>query len=41
MRGVKWLNNDVVNFIATIFGGLLAMTMQVIQAQVYRTRING
>ena len=41
MRGVTWLNNDVVNFIATFFGGLLAMAIHVIQAQVYRTRING
>ncbi len=41
MRGVTWLNNDVVNFIATLFGGLLAMAIHVIQAQVYRTRING
>ena len=41
MRGVNWLNNDVVNFIATLFGGLLAMAIHVIQAQVYRTRING
>ena len=41
MRGVTWLNNDVVNFIATLFGGLLAMAMHVIQAQVHRTRISG
>ena len=41
MRGVTWLNNDVVNFIATLFGGLLAMAIHVIQAQVYRTKING
>ena len=41
MRGFTWLNNDVVNFIATLFGGLLAMAIHVIQAQVYRTRING
>src|SRR5437763_1846422 len=33
MRGVNWLNNDVVNFIATIFGALLAMAMHAIQAQ--------
>jgi uncharacterized membrane protein len=24
---VAWLNNDVVNFIATLFGALLAMAM--------------
>ncbi len=41
MRGVTWLNNDVVNFIATLFGGLLAMAIHLIQAQVYRTKING
>ena len=27
LRGVVWLNNDVVNFIATLFGALLAMAM--------------
>ena len=27
LRGVSWLNNDVVNFIATLFGALLAMIM--------------
>src|SRR5712692_7874716 len=25
LRGVKWVNNDVVNFLATAFGGLVAM----------------
>ncbi len=25
LRGVKWMNNDVVNFLATAFGGLVAM----------------
>lgn len=28
LRGVSWLNNDVVNFSATLCGGLLAMAMQ-------------
>ena len=28
LRGVAWLNNDVVNFIATLCGGLMAMTAQ-------------
>lgn len=27
LRGVTWLNNDVVNFLATLFGALLAMAM--------------
>ena len=27
LRGVAWLNNDVVNFIATLFGALLAMAI--------------
>jgi uncharacterized protein (TIGR00297 family) len=27
LRGIPWLNNDGVNFIATLFGGLLAMAM--------------
>ncbi|MDQ2713563.1 MAG: DUF92 domain-containing protein [Chloroflexota bacterium] len=25
LRGLSWLNNDVVNFLATLFGGLVAM----------------
>jgi len=41
MRGAAWFNNDGVNFIATLFGGLLAMGMHMMQAQVYRTGING
>jgi uncharacterized membrane protein len=41
MRGAAWFNNDVVNFMATLFGGLLAMGMHVMQAQFYRTGING
>ncbi len=28
LRGVKWVNNDVVNFLATAFGGLVAMGIQ-------------
>ncbi|HEX6555455.1 MAG TPA: DUF92 domain-containing protein [Ktedonobacteraceae bacterium] len=28
LRGVAWLNNDAVNFIATLCGGLMAMTVQ-------------
>ena len=28
LRGVKWMNNDVVNFVATAFGGLVAMGLQ-------------
>ena len=41
IRGVAWFNNDVVNFIATLFGGLLAMAIHMIQAQLYQTRIHG
>jgi uncharacterized protein (TIGR00297 family) len=40
-RGAAWFNNDVVNFIATLFGALLAMAIHIIQAQLYRTRIHG
>jgi len=28
LRGIAWLNNDAVNFIATLCGGLMAMTVQ-------------
>lgn len=28
LRGIAWLNNDVVNFIATLCGGLMAMMVQ-------------
>ncbi|TMD29298.1 MAG: DUF92 domain-containing protein, partial [Chloroflexi bacterium] len=28
LRGVAWLDNDAVNFIATLCGGLMAMTAQ-------------
>jgi uncharacterized protein (TIGR00297 family) len=28
LRGLSWLNNDAVNFIATLCGGLVAMVMQ-------------
>lgn len=28
LRGVKWVNNDVVNFLATAFGGLVAIGIQ-------------
>jgi uncharacterized membrane protein len=28
LRGISWINNDVVNFLATLFGGFLAMGLQ-------------
>lgn len=40
-RGAAWFNNDVVNFIATLFGALLAMAIHIIQAQLYRNRLHG
>ena len=30
LRGLPWFNNDVVNFIATLVGGLVAMGMQIV-----------
>ena len=39
LRGAAWLNNDVVNFIATLTGGLLAMLVYV--ARTYRTGLKG
>jgi uncharacterized membrane protein len=41
LRGPAWFNNDLVNFIATLFGALLAMAIHMIQTRLYRTRING
>ena len=29
LRGLRWLNNNVVNFVATLFGGLMAIAMHV------------
>jgi uncharacterized protein (TIGR00297 family) len=28
LRGISWINNDMVNFLATLFGGLVAMGLQ-------------
>jgi uncharacterized protein (TIGR00297 family) len=28
LRGISWINNDVVNFLATLFGGFVAMGIQ-------------
>ena len=31
LRGISWINNDTVNFLATLFGGIVAMGMFIIK----------
>lgn len=30
LRGLSWMNNDVVNFLATLVGGLVAIALHVL-----------
>jgi len=32
LRGLPWLNNDVVNFLATLCGGLVAVALQIVKS---------
>ena len=32
LRGISWINNDTVNFLATLFGGIVAMGMFIVSA---------
>ena len=31
LRGISWINNDTVNFLATLFGGIVAMGMFIVR----------
>lgn len=34
LRGMRWVNNDIVNFAATLFGGFVAMAMEKIMGRI-------